>query len=344
MKGIQSLKVIGPVAALVTIVLVGILGSPLRVQAQDPSEVLLIQQGFQLAPVPLNLAGLDTNLVGLGSFLVNAVADCNGCHTGGGPPNFNYAAGGNPYFGQPKKTDPTVYLSGGSDFGPVAPPTGPNMYTGPDMIARNLTPDKTGLPEGGHTLSDFMQIMRTGIDFDHLHPNCTSLTPTPQPPNCIPSTPDNPVNGNLLQIMPWPVFQSMSDHYLQAIYAYLTAIPCISGPTDPNDPLHNDCGSPVITPPPPTATVAVANPKNVTVTTRQVQLDGTKSTSADGKPLTYLWTLPQGSLPAGIIQATTATPTVQFGRARGLYTFLLTVTDSTGKSATDTASVNFVGN
>ncbi len=230
------------------------------------------------------------------------------------------------------------------DFGPVAPPTGPSMYTGPDIIARNLTPDNTGLPEGGHTLSDFIQIMRTGIDFDQLHPNCTSITPTPQPANCIPSSPDNPVNGNLLQVMPWPVFQVMSDHYLQAMYAYLTAIPCISGPMDPNDPLHNNCSTPVITPPPTATTMAVANPKNLTVTTRQFQLDGTKSTSADGHPLTYLWTLPKGSLPAGIIQSSTATPTAQFGSAKGLYTFQLMVTDSVGNSATDTATVNFVGN
>jgi mono/diheme cytochrome c family protein len=54
--------------------------------------------------------------VGLGSFLVNAVAGCNGCHTGGGPLNFNYAARGNPYFGQPTKTDATTYLEGGTGF------------------------------------------------------------------------------------------------------------------------------------------------------------------------------------------------------------------------------------
>ena len=67
------------------------------------SEFALIQIGYKIAPVPLNLSNKDPALVGLGSFLVNAVGDCNGCHTGGGPPNFNYAAGHNPYFGRARK-------------------------------------------------------------------------------------------------------------------------------------------------------------------------------------------------------------------------------------------------
>jgi len=61
------------------------------------------------------------------------------------------------------------------------------------------------------------------VDLDHLHPNL--------PP---------PFDGSLLQIMPWPTFQNMTDHDLRAIYEYLSAIPCIQGPPAP-DPLHNDC-------------------------------------------------------------------------------------------------------
>ena len=41
-------------------------------------------------------------------------------------------------------------------------------------LLANLTPDKSGLPEGGHTFEQFRQIMRHGTDFDHLHPSCTS--------------------------------------------------------------------------------------------------------------------------------------------------------------------------
>src|SRR5215471_1860463 len=40
----------------------------------------------------------------------------------------------------------------------------------PHLYSCNLTPDKTGLPEGGHTFEEFVQIIRHGRDFDHLHP------------------------------------------------------------------------------------------------------------------------------------------------------------------------------
>jgi hypothetical protein len=211
-----------------------------------------IQQGFAIAPVPLNLAGKNHDLVGLGSYIVNAQADCNGCHTAGQFPNFNYASGGNPYFNQKQVVDPTVYLSGGQFFGFAGTPTGPFGYSGPPIISRNLTPDKNGRPEGGHTLSDFKQILRHGTDFDHIHPTCTpdQLTAIEggATPVCIPTSPDNPVDGDLLQVMPWPTFSLMSDHDIEAIYEYLSAIPCIDNTTIPGPPgapdeLRNDCGN-----------------------------------------------------------------------------------------------------
>lgn len=246
MKSHQLIKMaVGVVVTLgVMIVLVGMFRSSSRVQAQayQDDEGSLVRRGFEIAPVPLDLSGKDRNLVGLGSYLVNAVGDCNGCHTGGGPPNFNYTAGGNPYFGQPTKTDPTTYLEGGTDFGPALPPgfyaPGFGSYLGPDIISRNLTPDKTGRPEGGHTLSQFRQILRTGIDFDRIHPTCTDVSPTPTPANCLPP----PNDGSLLQVMPWPVHHNMTDHQIDAIYEYLSAIPCMEGSPDPNNILHNDCG------------------------------------------------------------------------------------------------------
>jgi hypothetical protein len=246
MKSQLRLKIAaGVVVTLgVMIVLVGMFRTPSRVHAQafQDDEATLIRIGFQIAPVPLKLAGKDPGLVGYGSFLVNAVGDCNGCHTGGGPPNFNYAAGGNPYFGQPAKVDPTTYLEGGTDFGPALPPgfydPGFGGYLGPDIISRNLTPDRTGRAEGGRTLSEFKQIMRTGIDLDKIHPTCTDISPTPTPANCIPP----PVDGSLLQVMPWPTFHNMTDHQLTAIYEYLSAIPCLESSPDPSNVLHNDCG------------------------------------------------------------------------------------------------------
>jgi hypothetical protein len=40
-----------------------------------------IEHGFDIAPVPLNLEHKDHNLVGLGSYIVNAQASCNDCHS-----------------------------------------------------------------------------------------------------------------------------------------------------------------------------------------------------------------------------------------------------------------------
>lgn len=245
----------GTALALGLIALAGRLCVPLSVQAQDNyqnTEAWRIEQGFKIAPVPLKLDGKDPALVGLGSYWVNAVSDCNFCHTSGGPPNFNFANGGNPYFGQPKKTDPTTYLEGGTDFGPavlpiagVYPPEEYGQYVGPDIITRNLTPDKTGRAEGGRTLRQFMEILRTGHDLDHIHPTCKSASdPNVAAGICIPP----PFDGNLLQVMIWPNLQDMSDHDIQAIYEYLGAIPCIDNTTStpptgaPNE-LRNDCGN-----------------------------------------------------------------------------------------------------
>jgi hypothetical protein len=201
-------------------------------QSRDDSKVPLndasdtpeskIQRGFDAAPVPLNLDGKDLGLAGLGSYLVNIVGDCNGCHSSG--PATEYTQG-SPYFGQPKVVNPAVYLGGGRDFGALIPGTA-------DITSRNLTPDNTGLPAGGRTYDEFLQIMRTGVDLDMAHPNCSGA------PNSGCLLP--PFKGDLLQIMPWPTFQAMSDHEIRAIYEYLKAIPCISGPPAPSL-LHNDC-------------------------------------------------------------------------------------------------------
>lgn len=228
----------------------------------DGDEGALIKVGFAIAPVPLNLEGKSRDLVGLGSFIVNGPGECNGCHTAGGPPNFNYANGGNPYFGQAQKTDPTTYLAGGTNFGPAVPPSAavggfppgsqpPSYppaeygdYVGPNIITRNLTPDNTGRAEGGRTLEQFKQILRIGTDLDHVHPTCTAALPTPTPANCIPP----PVDGGLLQVMPWPAFHNMTDRQIEAVYEYLSAIPCIdnsfSTPPDgaPNE-LRNNCAA-----------------------------------------------------------------------------------------------------
>lgn len=224
-KGAGYKPIVG--AALGAVVVCGILTSSSRSQTFDNDrndEGSLVRRGLEIAPVPLNLDGKNRALVGLGSYIVNAHAACNDCHSAGAATQ--YLDGGNPYFGQPKKINPATYLGGGQDFGPLIPGSA-------HIISRNLTPDKTGRPEGGRSLAEFRETLRTGIDLDHLHPTCTSGTFTS---DCVPP----PFDGNLLQIMIWPTLQNMSDHEIEAIYEYLSAIPCIAGPPAP-DPRHNDC-------------------------------------------------------------------------------------------------------
>jgi hypothetical protein len=187
-------------------------------QADESDARIVI--GFEIAPVPLNLEGKNPALVGLGSYIVNTEG-CNDCHSAGPPTE--YAKGGNPFFGQPKKVNPATYLGGGRDFGTVSGPPSPHI------ISRNLTPapnNETGLPGGDITFEEFLTIIRTGKDFDHLHPDCSATVTT----NCFSHNPPNPpVDGDLLQVMPWPNFKDLTDHELRAIYEYLKAVPCVHG-------------------------------------------------------------------------------------------------------------------
>src|SRR5215471_5867760 len=151
---------------------------------QPDREQDLARRGLEISPVTLNLTGKDATLVGLGSFIINAQSSCNDCHSAG--PMTQYLPGGNPFFGQkPAKTNPATYLGGGRDFGPLLP-------NSPHIISRNLTPDRNGQTLGGDTFQEFLTLMRTGVDPDHVHPPCTVISTTP----CLPP----PFDGNLLQI------------------------------------------------------------------------------------------------------------------------------------------------
>lgn len=208
--------------------------------AQDEQQ--MIETGLAEAAnigITLNITNQDPNLVGLGSYLVNVTSACNACHTPVFLTTTFKQPTGNPYFLIPpfsgkKQADPNFYLSGGYDFGP--PPQIPSFPPSTaHIISRNLTPDKNGLPEG-HTLADFMLIMKTGIDLDHFHLNCG--LPGVSAADCVAA----PVNGAVLQVMPWPFFQSLTDRQLTAIYTYLSTIPCIEGdPGNPNPPTESRC-------------------------------------------------------------------------------------------------------
>jgi len=136
-----------------------------------------VKTGYKINPVPLDTAGKNVILLGLGSYIVNAQSGCNDCHT-----SPSYAPGGDPAMGQPEQINVAGYLAGGRQFVP------------PGVVSRNLTPEN-GLP-AGRTYAEFEQTMRTGIDLDQAHPQL----------------------GPLLQVMPWSVYQKMSDRDLLAIY------------------------------------------------------------------------------------------------------------------------------
>jgi hypothetical protein len=151
-----------------------------------------IQIGFAIAPVPLNLQGKNRALVGLGSYIVNAQGACNDCHT-----CRSYVVGTNPFpapFGAGVPGHGLInsanYLAGGVPFTAGPPP-------GVTVISKNITPDATGKPEG-LTLEEFKSVMRTGVD---------------------------PSDKETLAVMPWPIYRNMTDRDLDAIYAYLSAIP-----------------------------------------------------------------------------------------------------------------------
>ncbi len=110
-----------------------------------------IRIGLNIAPVALNLRGKNRQLVGLGSYIVNAQGSCNDCHT-----HPNFSPGGDPFRGQPEAINAAQYLSGGRLFGPFK--------------SKNLTPDAFGKP-AGLTYAQFSTLLRTGRDPDELGPN-----------------------------------------------------------------------------------------------------------------------------------------------------------------------------
>jgi hypothetical protein len=121
--------------------------------AQGNSQVV---KGHNIAPVPLNLSGLNPALVGLGSYIVNAQGGCNDCHT-----NPSYTPGGDPFLGQPEEVNAAGYLAGGTQFGP--------------FTSRNLTPRASNGRPAGLTLDEFMKAMRYGTDFKNRHPQISPL-------------------------------------------------------------------------------------------------------------------------------------------------------------------------
>jgi hypothetical protein len=191
MKRTKVLMVVLGVTALsLGMISVG-MGKNLKDQGKHLKDQLSAEAriGLRIAPVSLDLRGKNRELVGLGSYIVNAQGGCNDCHNNG----TQYLPGGNPFLGQPKQVNTAGYLQGGAVvFGVTAPPILPEVSPG----------KKPPLPVG-RTYQQFDREMRTGI---------------------------NPDDGHILQVMPWPDFQDMTEQDLRAIYEYLSALPAITPP------------------------------------------------------------------------------------------------------------------
>jgi hypothetical protein len=215
--------VIGTALAVLGIALMPSSGHADNAYNAVQDEQQMIQIGLKTAPVPLNFGDRDPDLIGLGSYIVNYSADCNGCHTA--DPSTEFTGPGNPYLLSPPSgpyaggaavVNPATYLGGGQDFG-----TFPSPGNAVHIVSRNITPDKTGMAAGGMTQDQFIQVLTTGTDMDLAHPNCDATHTA----NCL--TP--PFNGSLLQVMPWPRFANMTTRQIIAIYNYLSSIPCLEG-------------------------------------------------------------------------------------------------------------------
>lgn len=224
----------------------------------SPSDV---QQGIAISPIPfdkLNLKNRPRALVALGSYLVNGVGDCVGCHTfprflrpGGIQPgtNGNFTGnvaglGSDPTSGNPFLDPPEQSLTGQMKANVNADTHGPVSYTSSGVpiypynhflaggrcfgffMSRNLTPDDSGKPRG-LTEAEFIQVMRQGKDISCNKPNPPQYGGVADP---VCSTPEGrgagvSFNPEVLQAMPWPTYHSMTDTELKAVYAYLSSLP-----------------------------------------------------------------------------------------------------------------------
>ena len=132
----------------------GLLSAACISHADEPGDVTSnatrVRIGFEIAPVALDLRGKNRELVGLGSYIVNAQGGCNDCHT-----HPSFMPGGDPFMGEPEVINSEQYLTGGRQFGPFLSP--------------NLTADEFGRP-AGLTFEEFKNVIRTGLDPDGPRP------------------------------------------------------------------------------------------------------------------------------------------------------------------------------
>ena len=166
------------------------LATMLQVPAAEADEISQILRGYEII-AEIFPKGTKLNFAGKDLALVGLGSylvnstGCNDCHT-----HPNWAPNHNPYVtGETKQVNTAAYLSGGRQF---LKGDGTVLTT-----SANITPDKLHKP-AGLTREEFLYAMQTGHD---------------------------PVDGDILLVMPWPLYQWKTDHDLKAMYEYLRVIP-----------------------------------------------------------------------------------------------------------------------
>ena len=111
----------------------------------------------------------------------------------------------------PYTLDPAAFLGAPKQINLACYLAGGQSF-GP-FVSRDITPWENGMP-AGLTFAQFRHVIRTGEDPDHP--------------------------GQVLQVMPWPVYQGLTDGDLHAIYEFLSSIPPIPANTCgvPSEPAH----------------------------------------------------------------------------------------------------------
>jgi hypothetical protein len=147
-----------------------------------------IVKGLENSPVTLNLAAKDKDLVGMGSYLVNA-SNCATCHS---CPTYDHRAKSGGIL------NAANYLAGGVPFAESG-------YKTP--ASTNITPDEKGLP-GGLTLQQFKVAL---TQQSHI-----MTSPDLGPPSS---------SGPYSSPMPRALYSNFVESDVRAIYAYLRAVP-----------------------------------------------------------------------------------------------------------------------
>jgi len=185
--------------------------------------------------------------VGVGSYIVNVTGVCNHCHSSNQYLKAEYpqnqsAQTGNPYFLPPPFgpyiggvvndrarfiIDHTTFVAGGQNFGAV---DSKNLTPSPNGNVATPTSSTPYYAEGGIDWITYWGVLHNGVDIDQLLTQCSSGTKGPA--GCV----EAPANAYVLQVMPWPAIRLLTDNDLNAVWQYLSAIPCTTNLSNVNGP------------------------------------------------------------------------------------------------------------